>query len=73
MRIRDATSQIMHAYNRNGLAIFLLANLLTGAINMLVPTLYLGDVESMTILVLYMGTLTAVAVGLDRADVSIKL
>jgi phosphatidylinositol glycan class W len=73
MRIRDATSRIMQAYNRNGLAIFLLANLLTGVINMVVPTIYLGDVESMVILVGYMGVLTAVAVGLDVADVSIKL
>jgi phosphatidylinositol glycan class W len=73
MRIRDATSRVMHAYNRNGLAIFLLANLLTGAINIAIPTLYLGDVESMTILVGYMGILTAVALGLDHFDISIKL
>jgi phosphatidylinositol glycan class W len=46
---------------------------LTGAINIAIPTLYLGDVESMTILVGYMGILTAVALGLDHFDISIKL
>lgn len=72
-RITDATSKVMHAYNRNGLAIFLLANLLTGAINMTVPTLHIGDVEAMTVLVGYMAVLTSVALALDHYDVSIKL
>lgn len=72
-RIKDATSTVMHAYNRNGLAIFLLANLLTGLVNMTIPTLHMSDVGAMTVLVSYMAVLTSVALALDHYDVSIKL
>lgn len=72
-RIRDATSPVMRAYNRNGLAIFLLANLLTGLVNMTLPTIHMGDVPAMTVLVSYMGVLTAVALALDHYNISIKL
>jgi phosphatidylinositol glycan class W len=72
-RIADATSRVLRAYNRNGLAVFLLANLLTGAVNLAVPTLYMGDVAAMAVLVAYLGVLTTVALVLDARDVSIKL
>lgn len=72
-RIQDATSTVMQAFNRNGLALFLLANLLTGLVNMTIPTLHLGDVEAMAVLVGYIATLCGVAVALDRYDISIKL
>ncbi|KAG7141773.1 GPI-anchored wall transfer protein 1 like [Verticillium longisporum] len=68
-----ATSRVIRAYNRNGLALFLLANLLTGLVNMTVPTLHVGPVATMAILIAYSGTLTAVAVALDSYDVFIKL
>lgn len=68
-----ATSRVLRAYNRNGLAVFLLANLMTGLVNMTVPTLDVGRIATMGILVGYMGTLTAVAVGLDMYDITIKL
>lgn len=68
-----ATSPVLRAFNRNGLAIFLVANLLTGLVNMTVPTLDVSPVATMGILVGYAGTLAAVAVGLDRWDISIKL
>ena len=48
-RVRDATSTVMHAFNRNGLALFLLANLLTGAINMGLETLYMSEVQAMVV------------------------
>ena len=72
-RIRDAISPVMRAYNRNGLAIFLLANLLTGLVNLTLPTIHMGDVPAMTVLVSYMAVLTAVALALDHYNISIKL
>lgn len=72
-RIDEATSRVMRAYNRNGLAIFLLANLLTGLVNMTLPTLHMGDVQAMTVLVSYMAVLTSVALALDHYNISIKL
>jgi len=68
-----ATSWVIRAYNRNGLAIFLAANLLTGLVNMTVPTLDVGPLATLGILVGYMSVLTAVAVGLDAYDISIKV
>lgn len=68
-----ATSRVLRAYNRNGLPVFLLANLLTGLVNMTVPTLHVGRVTTMAILVGYMAALTAVAVELDTYDITIRL
>ena len=73
LRINDATSRVLHAFNRNGLALFLLANLLTGVINMSMQTWHMGDVEAMAVLVAYIGTLCAVGLALDHYDISIKL
>lgn len=72
-RANDATSQVMAAFNRNGLALFLLANLLTGAVNMSVDTLRTGNIQAMVILVAYMGVICATALFLHRQDISIKL
>ncbi|KAI1198407.1 GPI-anchored wall transfer protein 1 [Nemania serpens] len=68
-----ATSTTLRAYNRNGLALFLVANLMTGLVNMTVPTLDVGPAVSMGILVGYASILTALAVALDAWDLSIKL
>lgn len=68
-----ATPKVLRAYNRNGLAVFLLANLLTGLVNMTVPTLDVGPVASVGILVAYSAVLTGVAVALDAYNISIKL
>ncbi|KAI0910361.1 GWT1-domain-containing protein [Ustulina deusta] len=68
-----ATSTVLRAYNRNGLALFLIANLLTGLVNMTVPTLDVGPAVGMGILVGYASILTATAVTLDAWDLSIKL
>jgi phosphatidylinositol glycan class W len=72
-RIADATSRVLHAFNRNGLALFLLANILTGAVNMLFETWHFNDVQAMGVLVAYIGTLATVGVLLDHYDISIKL
>ena len=72
-RVRDATSRVMQAFNRNGLALFLIANLLTGAINMGLKTLYMDEMQAMLVLVVYIGTICGVALALDHYDISIKL
>ena len=68
-----ATSPVLRAYNRNGLALFLLANLLTGLVNMTTRTLDSTPLASMAILVVYMAVHTGVAVTLDAYNISVKL
>lgn len=68
-----ATSRVLRAYNRNGLPVFLVANLLTGLVNLTVPTLDVGAGTTMAILLAYMVALTGFAVVLDMYDVTIKL
>ncbi|KAL4986780.1 GPI-anchored wall transfer protein 1 [Aspergillus falconensis] len=72
-RIAFATSPIMKAYNSGGLAVFLIANLLTGAVNLAVPTLDMGNAQAMAILVGYAALITGVALGLDKANIRISL
>lgn len=72
-RTQEATSKVMQAFNRNGLALFLLANLLTGAVNMAVETLHMGDVQAMSILVGYIGVVAGTGLLLDHYDISVKL
>jgi phosphatidylinositol glycan class W len=72
-RSREATSSVLYAFNRNGLAVFLVANLLTGLVNMTMPTLHMGVLQSMGVLIAYTTAVAGVAVGLDWWDVSIKL
>lgn len=68
-----ATSPIMKAFNRGGLAVFLIANLLTGAVNLSVPTLDVNNGQAMAILVGYAAVITGVAVGLDKANIKLAL
>ena len=68
-----ATSRVLKSFNRNGLAIFLLANLLTGLVNMTLDTLSMSPIGAMAVLVWYAALLTGVAVALDSRNISIKL
>lgn len=68
-----ATSKVLAAFNRNGLAMFLIANLLTGLVNLTVPTLHVSNTQAMGILVIYGAILTGTALSLDMYDISIKL
>jgi phosphatidylinositol glycan class W len=70
---RQSTSRVLEAFNRNGLAIFLVANLLTGAVNLGVKTLYVGSLQAMGILLGYAAVLTGLAIGLDAYSISIKM
>jgi glucosaminylphosphatidylinositol acyltransferase len=69
----DTSSRVMQAFNKNGLAIFLVANLLTGLVNLTVDTLDMKNVGSMVILIGYAGVVTGLAVGLDALGWKIKL
>ena len=71
--ITKATSRILKAYNRNGLFLFALANLMTGLVNMTVNTLSTGTGAAMAILLGYASILTSVAITLDAWDISVKL
>ena len=68
-----ATSKVLRAMNRNGLAVFLIANLLTGLVNMTVPTLDVTPVVTMGIMLAYTAGVAGVALGLDVLDVTIRL
>ncbi|KAE8451435.1 Glucosaminyl phosphatidylinositol (GlcN-PI) nositol acylation protein [Mollisiaceae sp. DMI_Dod_QoI] len=70
---KSSTSRVLEAFNRNGLAVFLVANLLTGLVNLTVPTLHVSNLIAMAILIVYAAALTALVVGLDVFDVSIKM
>ncbi|KAJ5676754.1 uncharacterized protein N7477_002387 [Penicillium maclennaniae] len=70
---RFATSRILQAFNRGGLAIFLVANLLTGVVNLSVPTLDIDHPLAMAILVGYAAILTALALGMDKFNIKLRL
>ncbi|KAE9972245.1 hypothetical protein EG328_005116 [Venturia inaequalis] len=72
-RCKAATSRLLYAFNRNGLPLFLLANLLTGAVNMTLPTIDMTRLASIGVLVVYVGTLSAVALVLDLYDKTLRL
>ena len=72
-KCKEATSRVLHAFNRNGLAIFLLANLLTGLANLTLPTLHMRQMQSIGVLIAYISVVCAVALLLDRQNISIKL
>lgn len=68
-----ATSKILRVYNNNGLAVFLIANLLTGAINLNMNTLDASEGASMAVLIGYAGAVTSIALALDRWNLKLRL
>ena len=63
---------ILAAMNRNGLFYFLLANVLTGAINIAVPTMHVAEPTAFTILVLYLMFLSVVISVLHIKNITVK-
>lgn len=57
------------AVNKHGMASFLVANLLTGLINLLVPTIDTGDGLAMIILAMYLSAVGGVALLLDTIGI----
>lgn len=68
-----ATSKVLAAYNKNGLAIFLVANLLTGAVNMLFPTLHMNNTQAIAVLLAYSAILTAFAMVLYENKITLRM
>lgn len=68
-----STSPILLAINKNGLAIFLLANVTTGLINMSINTLEQGNMVAVGILVAYGLVWVVAAMLLDKYRLYIKL
>jgi hypothetical protein len=65
--------QLLAAANRNMLPVFLAANLLTGAVNLAVDTLAVGDAGARALVCAYMLLVCLLASGLDWLDISLKL
>lgn len=70
---RAGMSTILQAINRNGLVIFLLANVATGLVNMSINTLKCDRLVAVAVLVGYGLVWVGVAVVLDKRGVYIKL
>lgn len=69
----SSTSKVMQAFNNNGLAVFLIANLLTGMINLGLRTLDMSSLSAMGVLVAYAACVTGIALLLDQTGIKIKL
>ncbi|CAL8583540.1 Glucosaminyl phosphatidylinositol (GlcN-PI) nositol acylation protein [Xanthoria parietina] len=72
-RCKHATSQVLGAFNANGLAIFLLANLMTGLVNLSTNTLQANRAKAMVTLFLYTLALASIATSLYAKKIKIKL
>lgn len=66
-------SSILDAINNNGLALFLVANLTTGLVNMTINTLEVGTGMSYVILIIYALSWTGLGILLNKKGVYIKL
>lgn len=71
--MKNSTSKIMQAFNKNGLAVFLVANLMTGLVNITLKTLEMSSISAMGVLIGYAVCVTGVALALDRTGIKIKL
>ncbi|KAF3921597.1 hypothetical protein AA313_de0205790 [Arthrobotrys entomopaga] len=69
----DRSPRLLRAFNRNGLIIFLVANLATGTINMTMNTIEAKSPVSMGTLFTYAIALSVIAVGLDLKNITIKI
>ena len=71
--VQQRPSGLLEALGNQMLAVFLLANLLTGAVNLSVNTLVVGGAAARGILVVYAGLLCGAAVLLQHGGVRLRL
>ena len=57
---------IFAAVNRHGLLVFILANLMTGVVNLSIDTLHASNLEAIVVIFLYLCAVGVVALMLDR-------
>jgi phosphatidylinositol glycan class W len=69
----EMASRIMQAFNSNGLVVFLVANLLTGLVNLTIDTLGMSSLAAMGVLGVYAVLVTGFALGLQGLGIRIKL
>lgn len=67
----DACPPLLEAVNRNGLAVFLLANLMTGLINVSMQTMYASHATALTVLAAYSAGICAIAWAIRRYRIKI--
>ncbi|KAL9628353.1 MAG: hypothetical protein Q9204_005942 [Flavoplaca sp. TL-2023a] len=72
-RCEEATSRVLGSFNANGLAIFLLANLLTGLVNLSTDTLQAGRARAVVTLLVYTLVLAITAITLHLKNIKLKL
>lgn len=71
---RKKTPPILNAINRNGLLMFLIANLLTGAVNLSINTLEVTQSQALFVLFVYLTCLAIVSLFFDKVlDKTIKI
>ncbi|KAI8330298.1 GWT1-domain-containing protein [Chlamydoabsidia padenii] len=73
LHVEKQTPPLLNDLNANGLATFLVANALTGLVNLTVKTLYASTLTSMTIICVYMILVTFFPWVLSRYRIRIKL
>ncbi len=61
------------AISKNGLAYFLLANILTGAANLALPTIHMASCPAVLVLTAYMAALHIFAIQCYTRDVKLKV
>ncbi|KAI8470240.1 MAG: GWT1-domain-containing protein [Monoraphidium minutum] len=66
-------SQLLEAFNRNMLGLFLAANLVTGAVNLGMDTMAAGDGAARAVVGAYLGGVCLLALALDAANITLKL
>jgi phosphatidylinositol glycan class W len=70
--VSNRTTSLLSAVNRNQLAFFLAANLLTGLVNMSMQTLFASSLVSFAVMTAYLSTLALLAIILDKFNVTLK-
>ncbi|KAE8244550.1 hypothetical protein A4X13_0g6501 [Tilletia indica] len=71
-RREGTTPVLLESLNRHSLLVFLVANVLTGLINLSIKTMYMPDILAFLVLVLYLTACMGTALTLDRYRVRLR-